>query len=166
MHRYNFDMRTELEQSFFGQSDSSSMYVHMQILFQGQSHQYFVRPYDGRIRPYQYGSRRVPATRQPVTVPQRAERCRYGDGNRITDTVYTAFTGYGGQPYSDAPPNQTIRGTAHNRTAPCCFHIPSLPRARCPESDLTSKRMDIMCAPRAGSRDLERPHFFGQIRCG
>jgi hypothetical protein len=56
-------------------------------------------PYDGRIRPYQYGSRRVPATRQPVTVPRRAERCRYGDGNRITDTVYTALTGYGGQPY-------------------------------------------------------------------
>ncbi|KIM72869.1 hypothetical protein PILCRDRAFT_736564 [Piloderma croceum F 1598] len=70
----NFDMRTELELGFFGQSDSPSAW------------------------PYHTVLGRVPAIRQPVTVPQRAERCRYGDGNRITDTVYTAFTGYGGQP--------------------------------------------------------------------
>ena len=33
-------------------------------------------------------------------VPQRVERCRYGDGNHITVTIYPAFTVYSGQPYN------------------------------------------------------------------
>jgi hypothetical protein len=87
-------------------------------------------PYDGRIRPSKYGSIRVTYTCQPVTAPQWSRTCRYGDRYRITGTVQTVCTGYGGQPYpAHSTPQllsplyptteKILQTTSTNITSPC-----------------------------------------------